>query len=123
MRFRLIDEERAHHRVSRLCDALGVTRAGYHAWRKRPPSARFPADVRLLEQIRAAHAASRGTYGVPRLHAELRAQGIQVSRQRIARLMRQAGLEGVSRRRGRRRVWCTAPSAVPRGLMWVHRPS
>jgi putative transposase len=108
MRFRVIDEERAHHPVSRLCRALGVTRAGYHAWRKRPPSARAVADERLLAQIREAHAASRGTYGVPRLHAELRAKGVCVSRKRIARLMRAARLEGVSRRRSRRSLMAAA---------------
>jgi putative transposase len=80
-----------------------VTRGGYHAWKRRPPSRRALSDARLVERIRAAHVASRHTYGAPRLHAELRAQGVRVSRKRVARLMREAGLEGVSRRRGRRR--------------------
>jgi putative transposase len=70
---------------------------------KRPPSPRTLADDALKKRIAAAHEASRRTYGVPRIHAELRAQGVVASRKRVARLMRELGLEGVSRRRGRRR--------------------
>jgi len=82
-----------------MCRVLGVSSSGYYAWRKRPASARAQADQRLLRQIRTAHEASRGTYGVPRIHAELREQGVAVSRKRVARLMREAGIAGVSRRR------------------------
>jgi putative transposase len=82
-----------------MCRVLGVSPSGYYAWRKRPASARAQADQRLLRQIRTAHEASRGTYGVPRIHAELAAQGIRVGRKRVARLMRAAGIVGVSRRR------------------------
>jgi len=82
-----------------MCRVLGVSPSGYYGWRKRPASVRAQEDQRLLRQIRTAHEASRGTYGVPRIHAELQAQGIAVSRKRIARLMRDAGLAGVSRRR------------------------
>ena len=82
-----------------MCRVLDVSTSGYYAWRKRPASARAQADQRLLRQIRTAHEASRGTYGVPRIHAELRASGVQVSRKRVARLMRAAGVAGVSRRR------------------------
>lgn len=89
----------AQHRVATMCRVLGVSPSGYYAWRKRPASARAQADQRLLRQIRTAHAASRGTYGVPRIHAELREQGVRVGRKRIARLMREAGIAGVSRRR------------------------
>jgi putative transposase len=78
---------------------LGVSPSGYYACCKRPASARAQEDQRLLRLIRTAHAASRGTYGAPRIQQELRAQGIGVSRKRIARLMREAGIVGVTRRR------------------------
>jgi transposase InsO family protein len=100
--YRLIEVERAHHAVSRLCRVLGVARAGYYAWASRPPSARTLADETLSEQIRDIHASSRGTYGAPRVHAELRlGLGVRVGRKRVARLMREHGLAGVHRRRGR----------------------
>jgi putative transposase len=100
--YRLIDAEKAHHGVSRLCRVLGVARAGYYAWTTRPPSARPTADARLVEQIREIHARSRGTYGAPRVHAELRlGLDVHVGRKRVARLMRAHGLQGVHRRRGR----------------------
>ncbi len=82
-----------------MCRVLGVSTSGYYAWRKRPASVRAQADQRLLCQIRTAHEASRGTYGAPRIHAELHANGIHVSRKRVTRLMRTAGIAGVSRRR------------------------
>jgi putative transposase len=98
--YRLIEKEKAHHAVSRLARVLGVARAGYYAWASRPPSARAVADAALLEQIRDIHARSRGTYGAPRVHAELRlARDLQVGRKRVARLMRAAGLQGCHRRR------------------------
>jgi putative transposase len=100
--YRLIDAEKAHHGVSRLCRVLGVARAGYYAWTTRPPSARPTADARLVEQIREIHARSRGTYGAPRVHAELRlGLDVHVGRKRVARLMGAHGLQGVHRRRGR----------------------
>jgi putative transposase len=98
--YRLIDAEKAHHRVSHLARVLGVARAGYYAWASRPPSDRDHADVLLGEQIRQIHARSRGTYGAPRVHAELRlGLDIWVGRKRVARLMREHGLQGVHRRR------------------------
>jgi len=82
-----------------MCRVLGVSPSGYYAWCKRPASARARTDGDLLRKIRTAHEASRGTYGVPRIHAELRAEGVAIGRKRVARLMRHAGLVGVSRRR------------------------
>ena len=82
-----------------MCRVLGVSPSGFYGWRGRSPAARAQADAGLIEQIRAIHERSRGTYGVPRVHAELAAAGIHVGRKRVARLMRAAGLEGVSRRR------------------------
>jgi putative transposase len=88
--------------VAAMARALGVSEAGHHAWRRRAPSARGTADAALLKRIRTVHAVSRGTCGAPRVHAELRAEGRPVGRKRVARLMRAAGLAGVSRRRGTR---------------------
>ena len=85
-----------------MCEVLGVSRSGYYAWAGRPESARAAADRDLAAQIRVAHEASRGRYGSPRVHAELRAQGRRVGRKRVARLMRGMGLSARRRRRFRR---------------------
>ncbi len=82
-----------------MCELLGVSPSGYYAWVKRRPSRRSHTDAVLITRIRTAHDASRGTYGAPRVHAELAAQGIRIGRKRVARLMAQAGLAGVSRRK------------------------
>ena len=102
MTFRLIDRERAHHAVSLLCSVLGVTRQGFWAWSKRPVSARRLADEQLKARILELWRASHETYGAPRLHADLcLGDGLKISKKRVARLMRELGIEGVSRRRGR----------------------
>ncbi len=90
----------ASFRVATMARLFGVSRAGYHAWANRPPSAHAEADAVLLERIRTVHTASRETYGAPRVHAALRAGGERHGRKRIARLMRGAGLVGASHRRG-----------------------
>lgn len=82
-----------------MCRVLGVSASGYHAWHRRDASARTQADAGLLAQIRAYHRQSRGTYGTPRIHRDLRAAGVRVGRKRVARLLKQAGLRGVSRRK------------------------
>jgi putative transposase len=82
-----------------MCRVLGVSPSGYYAWRTQPPSARAQANQSLLTRIRAIHAQSRGTYGAPRIHAELRAVGVRCARKRVARLMRSASLQGAHRRR------------------------
>ena len=89
-------------RVATMARVLGVSPSGYYAWRRRPPSVQAQADAELTERVRAIHASSRSTYGSPRIHAELAAAGVAVSRKRVARLMRTAGIAGVSRRRGPR---------------------
>ncbi len=83
-----------------MCRVLGVSASGYYAWQSRPPSKRAIADRVLTERIRTIHGASDGVYGSPNIHAELRDEGTRVGRKRVARLMRQAGIRGVSRRRG-----------------------
>jgi putative transposase len=105
-RFRFIAAQKASHPVSTLCRVLGVSRSGFHAWARREErdwrSPRFRSNQHLLAWIRRIHAASRGTYGAPRIHAELVAEGQRIARKRVARLMRQGGLEGAHRRRFRR---------------------
>jgi putative transposase len=89
----------AKYPVRRMCRLLGVSPSGYYAWSRRASSQRAQADAELLKRIQAIYERSRGTYGSPRIQAELRACGELVSRKRVARLMRQAGLRGASRRR------------------------
>jgi putative transposase len=82
------------------CRTLGVSHSGYYDWRDRAPSARAVGNAVLTEKIREVHKASDETYGMPRVRAQLRADGERVSRKRVARLMRHARIRGVSRRRG-----------------------
>ena len=89
----------ASYKIATMCQVLGVSTSGYYGWRGRQPSNRAQQDTSMLARIRAIHERSRGTYGVPRIHAQLSAQGTQVGRKRIARLMHKAGLQGVSRRK------------------------
>jgi len=88
--------------ISKMCKSFGVSRSGYSAWLVREPSARSIADAALTDRIRVIHAASRETYGAPRIHAELADEGIQVGCKRVERLMKAAGLAGVSRRKAPR---------------------
>jgi putative transposase len=117
-----VTARRATHRLATLYRVLGVSPSGYYAWRQRPISARARADVILGAQIPAIHTRSRGTCGVPRVHAELAAGGVHVGRKRVARLMRAAGVQGVGAgstgppRTGiprRRPIWSAAPSRRP----------
>ena len=92
----------ARFRVATMARVLGVSPSGYYAWRRRPPSARARADSELTARVQEIHANSRGTYGAPRIHAELAEAGVAVGRKRVARVMRATGIAGVSRRRGPR---------------------
>jgi putative transposase len=91
-----VSENRARYPIAVMCRVLDVSASGYYAWAKRPVSGRAVMDAALIAEIRVAHAASRGTYGAPRLHVDLADAGIHVSRKRVARLMR---IAGVSRRK------------------------
>jgi transposase InsO family protein len=121
-----------------MCRVLEVAPSGFYAWRTRAPSARAQADAQVLGAVRAAHAESDGTYGAPRVHGEVRAVGHHVGKKRVARLMRDAGLHGLSSRpRGVRttnsahnhpiapnhlaRQFATADATGPRALnrVWV----
>ena len=96
-----MSENRARYPIAVMCRILDVSPSGYYAWAKRPACERAAMDAALTAQIRAAHAASKGTYGAPRLQIDLADVGIRVGRKRVARLMRNAGLAGVTRRKSR----------------------
>ena len=115
----LVKANQAHHRVATMCRMLGVSPSGYYAWRSRGRSNRAKREEALRGTIRAIHEVSGGTYGAPRVHAEMMAGGCRMSRNRVARLMREAGLAGVSRRRGMRTTrvdqsHCVVPDRVER---------
>ena len=104
MRFRLVHELAADGvPVTVACRELRVSPSGYYEWRGRAPSARAVVDAALSTQIVEIHTMSRGSYGVPRMHLELRlGRGVRCGRKRIARLMRAAHVQGIHRRRGKR---------------------
>ena len=82
-----------------MCRVLEVSTSGYYAWLKRPPSRRAQEDEALTQRIKKIHTRSKGTYGAPRIHAKLAQEGVHVGRKRVARLMRRAEIQGVSRRK------------------------
>lgn len=100
---RFIHAEKANYPIVLLCRVLHVARSSYYAWREGEAArrARQSADDALAHEITVLHLASRRTYGVPRIHAELRRLGRQVNRKRIARVMRERGIRGVTRRKRR----------------------
>ena len=104
MKFRLSKDQRDTFKVRAMCDVLGVSPAGYYAWRGRPESLRKTANRALLTEIRRVHKAHRGRYGAPRVHATLRAGGYMVSRGRVERLMRHHGIRARMRRQFRVRT-------------------
>ena len=111
-RYRFIRAEKAVYPVALLCRVLGVARSGYYAWAGRGPAARAQADEELAAQIARSHGTSRRTYGAPRVHAALRAEGVRCGSRRVARLMRAAGLVGCHRRR-RVRTTVADPAQPP----------
>ena len=100
---RLVLAEKARTPVSVACELLGVSTSGVYAWAGRAPSNRELSDAWLIEKITAVHGENRGVYGSRRVSAELRlGEAVVVSRKRVQRLMRRAGLSGlVVRKRGR----------------------
>ncbi len=101
MRFRFIADHQEEWPVRVMCEVLGVSPAGYFAWRCRPESARAAANRNLLADVRRLQALHRGRYGSPRMHAALRAEGRSVSRGRVERLMRRHGIRAAASRRFR----------------------
>jgi putative transposase len=115
MMFTFIAESCSDLPVAASCRVMKVTTSGFYEWRQRQvdPAPRVQEDHELTEIIVEVHRQSRGTYGAPRVHAEVRlGAGIRIGRKRVARLMRNAGIEGVYRRRSR---GCTRrdPEAIP----------
>jgi len=94
-----VKANQANYPVRTLCRVMQVSASGFYAWQSRPPSRRYLADLALKVKIRRIHERSRGTYGRPRVHAELKDEGERVSPKRVGRLMREDGLRGASRRR------------------------
>ncbi|MFE9476191.1 IS3 family transposase [Streptomyces griseofuscus] len=103
MLYRFIHAEKANHPITLLCRVLHVARSSYYAWREGEAARhrRRAADDALAQEITVLHIASRRTYGVPRIHAELRRLGQRVNRKRIARVMRERDIRGVTRRKHR----------------------
>lgn len=87
------------YRVRTMCRVLGVSPSGYYGWLRRVPSLRSQTDLVLKQRIETIHQRSRGTYGAPRIHAHLSCESVFVGRKKVARLMREAGLRGVCRRK------------------------
>jgi transposase InsO family protein len=98
MRYAFIEAQRTQHSVNRMCRLLEVSRAGYYEWSGRPKSNRAVANEQLREQIVVAHVASHCRYGRPRIHAELQRKGVKAGINRIGRVMKSAGIAGISPR-------------------------
>jgi putative transposase len=114
MKFRLIEAEKAEHKISRLCMVLGVTRQVFHAWRRRGPSLRSLGDAELKRLVVQIYDGSLQTYGAPRVQLELRDEhDVRVGRKRVARLMRELGTQGVSRRGKKPRTTVADEKAPP----------
>ena len=114
-----MSRQKRQYSVATMSRLLGVSRSGFYAWAERGPSQRACQDSVLGTGIQRIHEYSRGTYGAPRIHAELAFGGTHVGRKRVARLMREKGLRGVSRRKWttttvRDRAAVLAPDLVKR---------
>jgi transposase InsO family protein len=109
----LIAAEKTNYPVAVMCRVLGVNRTAFHNWERRAPSDRALTDAWLTERIKRIHEHSRGVYGAPRIHAELRIEhDVRVGRKRVARLMKAAGISGV-RPRKRWRTTIRIPGITP----------
>jgi transposase InsO family protein len=113
-------EEAQRHSVKRACELLEVSRAAYYDQRGHAPSRRALDDAELTERIQQIHAVSKGTYGAPRVHAELRREGICCAKKRVARLMAKAGLIGRCQRRWRKTT-IADPDAEDRAVDLIRR--
>jgi transposase InsO family protein len=99
MKYRFVEVHAQQWPVQRMCALLGISRSGYYAWKKRPPSQRTKRNEELLQQIRKIYKDNRKVYGSPRVHAALKKQGVCVSKKTVARLMQEDGLVGVRKNR------------------------
>jgi transposase InsO family protein len=119
VKYACIAQHRDAFSVTLMCRVLEVARTGFYVWLRRPPSGRAQADARLRVAIRALHAANRQRYGRPRIHRELRAQGVRVGAKRVGRLLR---AEGLRTKRARRYVVTTqSGGGVPAATNWLAR--
>jgi putative transposase len=96
--YEIIEAEEANYPVALMCRQLSVSRSGYYRWKTREPSQRQKEDIRLKVAIKASHEQSRGTYGSPRIVDDLKEQGFDVSRRRVARLMAEEGITGTPKK-------------------------
>jgi transposase InsO family protein len=99
MKFQFISEHRETFKVGRMCKLLNVSPSGYHAWLKRPESHRSRQNRALEAKIRVLHAASHGIYGAPRIHQDLIDDGIRCGKNRVARIMREAGIRSRTKKK------------------------
>jgi transposase InsO family protein len=119
MKYKFIEEHRKHYTVGRLCAMLGIKRSGYYAWKKRGPSQREKDNQIMIDLIRRIHRQSRKAYGSPRVYQQLKKQGVDCNEKRVARLMRQDGLQG---QRKYRRVRTTdSRHSFPVAPNWLNR--
>jgi putative transposase len=117
MRYRFIQAEKAQDPVEVLCRVMAVARSGFSAWGHRPMTRRAQHNQHLLAQIQLCHRESKGCYGSPRIHRDLCAQGLRISRHRVARLRRRHGIRGVCRRRAPYRPRTVPPAIVAANVL------
>jgi transposase InsO family protein len=117
VKFAWVDAEKANFPITKLCQCLGVSTSGFHAWRQRPESKRRAEDRKLTALVHAAYKIGRTYYGSPRVHRELAAQNVAVSRKRVIRLMQQEGLAGRVRRRYRITTMSNHDQAIAPNLL------
>lgn len=101
MKYAFIEEYRYEHRIDRMCRVLDVSRSRYYGWRRQAETKRESEEKALLERIKEIFKRSRGTYGSPRIAAELKAEGIECSKNRVARIMRKNGIIAKTKRKFR----------------------
>lgn len=99
MKFEFVAAKEVAFPIATMCRVLEVSPSGYYAWKGRPAPKRVSEDARLAADVSVAHKGSRGIYGSPRVHRELRAKGLRVGKKRVERLMRETGLRGRCKRR------------------------
>ena len=117
MKFAFIQAEKAHFPVEFMCEQLAVSRSGFYASQKRAASPRQQADAALTQRIEVIHQDSLGRYGSPRVHATLANQGVHTSRKRVARLMREQGIQARRPRRFRKTTDSNHPFPIAENLL------
>jgi putative transposase len=116
MRYQFIEDHRQEFRVTLMCRVLDVSSSGYYAWRKRPSSVREMANNALLKEIKAAHQASNGVYGSPRIYHEVKGK-VQCSENRVARLMKKHGIAAKQKKRYKRTTKANGAHPVTPNLL------